>query len=290
MGNHYLITDPIRVNKPVQLQVQEDPNEKHGTIVPLSKEAATALKEQIGKLTTDDFDIDESSQLAFDGAKVPNVFLSENSKITVHRDDIVNVNVVNATFNKTVLDTKNFAGCIIKDSSLTNVQDYSNSKHSVLEIVDSDLANLYIYGNFEVIKSVINFEGKDTENDLLKVHDSMVSHSTLLPVNVKTDKTDTTNCHLNNCHITNVLMDSTVELDNVILQSLVNQQLVPVFKSWKIRNFEFVLNEKVAATKTIGNITLKLWVKDLDIPSKPKAKSYMADEFIILADDNNKWD
>lgn len=287
MGIHYLITDPIRVNKPVQLQDRDDPNEKYGTIVPLSKKAATALKQQIDKLTTDDFYVDASSQLKFDGEQIPNVFLNQNSKITVHEDDIVNVNIVNATFTKTTLDTKNFAGCIIKNSKLTNVQDYSNSRHSILEIIDSDLANLYIYGNLEAIKSVIIFEGKDTDNDLLHVHDSMISYSSLLPVNVKTDKTDTTICHLNNCHLTNVLMDSTVELDNVILQSLVKQQLVPVFKSWKIKNFEFVLNEKITSDKTIGNITLKLWAKD---PNRQKANNKMADESIMLIDANNKWD
>lgn len=287
MANHYIIKNKIQVNHPVQLFDATEPNNKYGTIVPLTKTAVTALKKQIAKLTPTDLQIDESSQLAFTGAQIPQVFLNQDSHITIHNDNLTNTNIDKVTFTNTVLDTKNFAGCIIKNSELTNVQDYSNSKHSILEIIDSDLANLYIYGNLEVVKSVIIFEGKDTENDLLHVHDSIISYSSLLPVNVKTDKTDTTICHLNNCHLTNILMDSMVELDNVILQSLVKQQLVPVFKSWKIKNFEFVLNEKITSDKTICNITLKLWAKD---HNHQKANDNMTDEAIMLTDANNKWD
>lgn len=287
MANHYIIKNKIQINHPVRLFAAAEPNNKYGTIVPLTKTAAIALKKQIEKLTPTDLQIDESSQLAFTGAQIPQVFLNQDSHITIYNDDLTNTNIDKVTFTNTVLDTKNFAGCIIKNSELTNIQDYSDSKHNILEIIDSDLANLYIYGNFEVVKSVMIFEGKDTENDLLHIHNSIISYSSLLPVNVKTDKTDTTNCHLNNCHLTNVLMDSMVELDNVILQSLVKQQLVPVFKSWKIKNFEFVLNEKITAGKTIGDITLKLWAKD---PNRQKTNNNMADESIMLTDANNKWD
>lgn len=282
MANHYIIKDKIKVNQPVQLFDAIEPDNKYGTIVPLTKAAASALEKQIDQLTTNDFQIDESSQLAFAGEQIPQVFLNLNSQITIRADN----KIVNATFADTVLDTKDFAGCIIKNSTLTDIKIANLAQNNLLELVDSDLAHLELTGNCEIIKSAIVFEGKDAEKDLLKLRDTVIYNSSLLPVNVKTAKTDTTVCHLNNCHLTNVVTDSTIEFDNVILQSLVKQQLVPVFKSWKISNFTFVLSDKLTTDQTIGNITLKPFMKD----KTNKFKDNLTDELIILKDADNTWD
>lgn len=282
MANHYIIKDKIKVNQPVQLFDAIEPDNKYGTIVPLTKVAANALENQIDKLTPTDLLIDESSQLAFAGEQIPQVFLNLNSQITIRADN----KIVNATFADTVLDTKDFAGCIIKNSTLTDIKIANLAQNNLLELVDSDLAHLELTGNCEIIKSAIIFEGKDAEKDLLKLRDTVIYNSSLLPVNVKTAKTDTTVCHLNNCHLANVVTDSTIEFDNVILQSLVKQQLVPVFKSWKISNFTFVLSDKLTTDQTIGNITLKLFMKD----KTNKFKDNLTDELIILKDADNTWD
>lgn len=282
MANHYIIKDKIKVNQPVQLFDAIEPDNKYGTIVPLTKVAANALENQIDKLTPTDLLIDESSQLAFAGEQIPQVFLNLNSQITIRADN----KIVNATFADTVLDTKDFAGCIIKNSTLTDIKIANLAQNNLLELVDSDLAHLELTGNCEIIKSAIIFEGKDAEKDLLKLRDTVIYNSSLLPVNVKTAKTDTTVCHLNNCHLTNVVTDSTIEFDNVILQSLVKQQLVPVFKSWKISNFTFVLSDKLTTDQTIGNITLKPFMKD----KTNKFKDNLTDELIILKDADNTWD
>lgn len=282
MANHYIIKDKIKVNQPVQLFDAIEPDNKYGTIVPLTKVAANALENQIDKLTPTDLLIDESSQLAFAGEQIPQVFLNLNSQITIRADN----KIVNATFADTVLDTKDFSGCIIKNSTLTDIKIANLAQNNLLELVDSDLAHLELTGNCEIIKSAIIFEGKDAEKDLLKLRDTVIYNSSLLPVNVKTAKTDTTVCHLNNCHLTNVVTDSTIEFDNVILQSLVKQQLVPVFKSWKISNFTFVLSDKLTTDQTIGNITLKPFMKD----KTNKFKDNLTDELIILKDADNTWD
>lgn len=282
MTNHYIIKDKIKVNQPVQLFDAIEPDNKYGTIVPLTKVAANALENQIDKLTPTDLLIDESSQLAFAGEQIPQVFLNQDSQITIRADH----KIVNATFTNTVLDTKDFASCMIKNSELTNIKIASNLQNNLLALIDSDLAHLELTGNCEIVKSTIIFEGKDTKNDLLKLQDAVIYNSSLLPVNVKTAKTDTSVCHLNNCYLTNVVTDSTIEFDNVILQSLVKQQLVPVFKSWKISNFTFVLTDEITTDQTIGNLTLKLFVKD----KANKFKDNLTAELIILKDANNSWD
>lgn len=282
MTNHYIIKNKIQVNHPVQLFAAANSNTKYGTIVPLTKTAVMALEKQIAKLTPTDLQIDESSQLAFAGEQIPQVFLNQDSQITIRADN----KIVNATFTNTVLDTKDFAGCIIKNSKLTDIKTASNLQNNLLALIDSDLAHLELTGNCEIVKSAIIFEGKDAEHDLLKLQDAVIDNSSLLPVNVKVAKTDTSVCHLNNCYLTNVVTDSTIEFDNVILQSFVKQQLVPVFKSWKISNFTFILNDKITADQTIGNLTLKLFVKD----KTNKFKDNLTDELIILKDANNTWD
>lgn len=282
MANHYIIKNKIQVNHPVRLFAATEPDNKYGTIVPLTKIAVTALEKQIEKLTPTDLQIDESSQLAFTGAQIPQVFLNQDSQITIRADN----KIINATFTNTVLDTKDFAGCIIKNSKLTDIKTASNLQNNLLALIDSDLAHLELTGNCEIVKSAIIFEGKDTEKDLLKLQDAVIYNSSLLPVNVKTAKTDTSVCHLNNCYLTNVVTDSTIEFDNVILQSFTKQQLVPVFKSWEISNFTFVLNDKITADQTIGNLTLKLFVKD----KTNKFKDNLTNELIILKDANNTWE
>lgn len=144
----YVVKDEVKINKPFTLKAEFDGivqgkkkifKRQYGTIIPTTKEAVTAIKEQLPNLTIRDLMINYNSCLKFAGSKIPQITLL-NSQVNIGAKEIDN-----AIFIDTDLDATKYQDCKITNTKFYNCK-FKFRKYNVIALANSTFENITFFG------------------------------------------------------------------------------------------------------------------------------------------------
>lgn len=144
----YVVENEVKINKPFTLKAEssnivQGKNKvlkcQYGTIIPITKEAVTAIKEQLPNLTIRDLMINYNSCLKFAGSKIPHITLL-NSQVNIGEKEIDNT-----VFIDTDLDATKYQECKINNTKLYNCK-FKFRKHNVINLTNSTFENITFSG------------------------------------------------------------------------------------------------------------------------------------------------
>ena len=144
----YVVKDEVKINKPFTLKAEFSGivqgkkkifKRQYGTIIPTTKEAVTAIKEQLPNLTIRDLMINYNSCLKFAGSKIPQITLL-NSQVNIGEKEIDN-----AIFIDTDLDATKYQDCKITNTKFYNCK-FKFRKYNVIDLANSTFENITFFG------------------------------------------------------------------------------------------------------------------------------------------------
>lgn len=144
----YVVKDAVKINKPFTLKTEFSGivqgkkkifKRQYGTIIPTTKEAVTAIKEQLSNLTIRDLMINYNSCLKFAGSKIPQITLL-NSQVNIGKKEIDNT-----IFIDTKLDATKYQKCKINNTKFYNCK-FKFREYNVINLANSTFENITFFG------------------------------------------------------------------------------------------------------------------------------------------------